>query len=471
MKQIFTLVLTCTFTLNLLAQSGSNAAPELVFQNPVLKAGIDKKEGAVYRFSNVTSGIDAEVKLKKFSRTDLVMTSVDNPSIGWSKAFQPEFGLQGTVQPNQQWFVDFELAFYKAGTTTRQKLSKVTMTSLDVDGDGNSISEYVVMNNVNTMALSPITYLSGLTAPLLALGQNATCDACGASNILVACNACGGDGQANGDQCTSCDGSGKLVNVCRHAYHQSTTVNGPVTNFTNIDTLSTQVMATFTYLDVDRLTFRYGGKSAANSSNGSGVRMNSLWFRQFSLAPIGTLPVKLSGFTASYDKKNVLLQWTGMEDNFSHYVLQRSTDGRSYSDIAVIFTAGNGQQQQYRYKDQNVSSATNAVFYRLLMVDLTKEGSYSEVKAVRLGTSEAAISLATYPNPVKSEVRVTLPANWQGKPVMLTLYSANGTRMLQKYFGQTGQTESLQLSSLPRGTYVVSAVSEGAEARQTLIKD
>ena len=39
-------------------------APELVFMNPVLKSGTANKEGAIYRFSNVTEGIDAEVKLK-----------------------------------------------------------------------------------------------------------------------------------------------------------------------------------------------------------------------------------------------------------------------------------------------------------------------------------------------------------------------------------------------------------------------
>lgn len=44
----------------------SQSGPELIFQNPVLVNGTANQQGAVYRFSNVTAGVDAEVKLKNF---------------------------------------------------------------------------------------------------------------------------------------------------------------------------------------------------------------------------------------------------------------------------------------------------------------------------------------------------------------------------------------------------------------------
>ena len=101
---------------NIIAQ-----VPELVFTAPVLKSGQANKEGAIYRFSNVTNGVDAEVKLKKFSRNDIVMADVDLASLGWDKAFQPQFGLPGNVAPGQKWFIEFEVKLFQSGTNKNRR--------------------------------------------------------------------------------------------------------------------------------------------------------------------------------------------------------------------------------------------------------------------------------------------------------------------------------------------------------------
>ncbi|MGZ5220933.1 MAG: hypothetical protein ACXWC7_12670, partial [Chitinophagaceae bacterium] len=225
--------------------------PEIAFTNPVLKSGTANKQGAVYRFSNVTNGVDAELTLKKFSRNDIVMQSVDLSGMGWEKALQPQFGLPGLVQPNQNWYIDFELNFYKAGTNKKTKLSKVVFTALDVDGDGWSIGEYATFANPSSAEYSPVTLLAGGIVDIL----DPIADA----------------GELN-------------------------TIFGTVQNFFNIDTSATQVMATFSYLNKDKVTFRYGARSGANSSNGAGIRLNSLWAKPFSLDAWVTLPVNFSAF-------------------------------------------------------------------------------------------------------------------------------------------------------------------------------
>src|SRR4028118_1128844 len=116
-KKFFLLLVAMALTVFVLAQGKTDTAvvPELVFMNPVLVSGTANKEGAVYRFPNVTTGVDAEIRLKKFSRNDIVMSNVDLPNMGWEKAFQPQFGLAGYVSPNQHWYIDFECTFYEAG--------------------------------------------------------------------------------------------------------------------------------------------------------------------------------------------------------------------------------------------------------------------------------------------------------------------------------------------------------------------
>ncbi len=452
------------------------AAPELVFMNPVLKQGQANKAGAVYRFANVTTGIDAEIKLKKFSRNDIVMKTVDNSALGWPKAFQPEFGLSGTVKPWQNWYIDFELTFYEAGTNKKRRVSKFDLTALDVDGDGNSVSEYAVFDNPTSIIYSTVSYLTNQSAGLE--GQSFTCPEDGLLSPLLPCVACLGDGKSglwNIDICSSCDGVGLKYTLCTHPYDgvNGSTVTGPVENFVNIDTLATQVMATYQYVDKDKITFRYGGKSGAKSSNGSGIRLNSLWFRQFSLsATHATLPVKLTNFTASLDNKNVILNWTGHEENFSHYVLQRSTDGKSFSDVAVIFANGNDGTASYKYRDANVSTPTNMLFYRLKLVDRIEEVfSHSDVKVIRMNKEEESMKLVTYPNPVADQLKLTLPAAWQGKPVMIELYSANGVRIQAIQLGNAGQTEILQMDRYSRGVYLVKVVCNEEIAQQRIVKN
>ena len=457
-------------------EAGTGTAPELQFKNPVLKRGQANKQGAVYRFSNVTPGIDAEVELKKFSSSKIVMQSIDLASMGWDKAFQPQFGIPGLVQPWQNWYIDFEMTFYEAGTNRKQRVAKMDLTALDVDGDGNSITEYAVFETPSNIIYSTVSYLTNQSAGLL--GQTFTCPLDALSSALVSCTACGGDGKGgiwNIAPCTACDAGGLIYDDCDHPYDgvNGSSLLGPVENFFNIDTLATQVMATYQYVDKDRIRFRYGAKSGAKSSNGSGVRLNSLWFRQFSMTPQVVLPVKLTNFAATYDKKNVKLSWTGHEENFSHYVLQRSVDGKEFADVTTVFATNNANAEtNYAFKDMNVSSSTGMLFYRLQMVDNTKEAAkLSEVKAIRLSREQDGLKLATYPNPVVDQLRVTLPSAWQGKPVMIELYNINGVRIQNIQLGAASQTETLEIGKHSKGVYLVKASCENEVAQERIIKN
>ena len=420
-------MLLAAFFISPFAQA-QEAAPELVFINPVLVSGTDNTQGAIYRFPNVISGIDAEVKLKKFSRPDIVMTTIDNSTFGWDKAFQPQFGLPGLVQPYQHWYIDFEMTFYIAGTHDKKKVKRFDITSLDVDGDGNSISEYITVEKPSSISYSTVTYLAD--------GIDLDVD--------------DEDGTTGGNN-----------------------VNGPIDNFINIDTTATQVMTTYSYLDKDGFKFRIGGKSSSLSSNGSGVRLNSMWFRSFSLAPLGTLPVKLTAFTAAYDKNDVTLNWeTAQEENFSHFVVERSSDGKSFSEITTLFPANGKGKAIYIYNDKNVNNANGIYYYRIKSVDKTKETSFSSVRVVKFSkNSQSALSLSTYPNPVANQLKVTLPGLWLNKAVVLELFNTQGICVQTIKHSNASQTEMLQLGNLYKGMYIVKASCDKETIHQQIIKN
>jgi hypothetical protein len=465
------LLLALVFSLTSQAQT----SPELIFRDPVLVSGTANQQGALYRFSNVGTqngqSIDAELRLRRFSRTDIVMLDVDLASLGWVNALQPQFGLAGIVPANQNWYIDFELTFFEGGKTRRKKMDKVDFTALDVDGDGWSISEYASFTNPSSVAFPAVSNL--MNTPAGSLGQTLTCGECGTASPLVMCTNCAGGGDNGDSPCGNCQGSGALHNECDHAYQGviGNILQGPVQNFNNIDTNATQVMATYKFLNTDQVKFRYGARSGSLSSNGSGIRLNSMWSKEFSMTPWVMLPVNFAGLAVLYTNGDAAISWQAPNgEALNHFTIQRSTDGKTYSDIATVLA--NTTTAAYQYKDRAVNSSTGVVYYRVLGVDKTKEAQYSAVKTLRLSASEArTIALTTYPNPVATDVRITLPHAWQGKAVGLHLYTAGGIMAKSIQLGSAGQTETLAMSGLAKGLYVVKATCGGQAAQRRIVKN
>ena len=136
----------------------------LNFQNPQLQSGTALSVGAVYRFSNVATDIDALVEIKSFNNATLTQIDVNN--FGVQSAFQPE--VRANSQNAGNYSVDFDIKFVQSGTTTPVELRKVLATGIDIDGDnvrvreaselgGNQFTSYAIDSNSRLTAteLSP----------------------------------------------------------------------------------------------------------------------------------------------------------------------------------------------------------------------------------------------------------------------------------------------------------------------------
>lgn len=428
MKQVFlTLVLLPLLALSGFAQT--TVISELVFQNPVLVSGTAGKDGAIYRFNNVAAGTDATVKIAGRSGSSVVLTNIDVKDMGWNKAFQPQLGIPGYVPCGQNWWMDFEMRFYYANTMDKKKLGGFSATAIDVDGDGVSIQEYLQMNKTASITYCPVNYL----AP-----QSAAAISCTYDNVEY--NKVGTDRK----------------------------VLGPVRNFYNIDTAGTPVMATFCYTDKDMIAFRYGAKSGSVVSN-AGERLNSLWFKTFTLTPPSLLPIKFSSFTATYAKKKANLTWTAQSDEtLGYFVVERSIDGVNFEAVgqqpAAMGTAS------YSFTDEGVPATASIVYYRIQSREKSGEANFSSIKTIRL-SKDASLSLSIYPNPVQHTANVTLPAAWQSQPVTVAVYNSTGIEVQRASIQAASQTEALDLGRLAKGFYVVKAVCNGQWSEQRIIKN
>jgi len=164
--------------------------------------------------------------------------------------------------------------------------------------------------------------------------------------------------------------------------------------------------------------------------------------------PVATLPVNLTSFTASSNNGQALLQWqTSGEENAKEFMIQHSTDGNGWKDLAAISAAGNSITiHNYQFTDPQPVKGNN--YYRLLQTDLNGKSIFSEVRSVQFSKTSSVFTVLN--NPVQNAV-IRVQVN---VATSLCLYNADGKTVLKKQCS-TG-LQLLYVSHLPKGIYYLS---------------
>ena len=78
------------------------------------------------------------------------------------------------------------------------------------------------------------------------------------------------------------------------------------------------------------------------------------------------------------------LSWQHEKDKqVSHFILERSFDGQSFQEAALVFTSDNDDMAAYNYADRLSAMASSEVFYRLKIVDMNGSYHYSAITAIQ----------------------------------------------------------------------------------------
>ena len=408
------------------AQSGGG---KLDFKNPKLITGTAGNDGAVYEFKNIGDKLDARVKIKGRSSSLVYLVDIDKKSSGFDKAWQPHVGYNNNrTNSATEWWMDFEISFVEKDKTTPATIKEFDLSAIDIDGNGDKIREFVSFYNLKsyTVEQNSILSISNLLGTLLS----------GLTGV-----------------------TGKRF-------------DGPTLNFANIDTSGTSVMVTANYQNTQSFTVRTG--AVASGANSATERMYSLYYQTFTYTQPSqaTLPVKIKTFDTKLNDAKVVIDWTtGEEINFSHFVIERSTNGLDYKEIAVVFGDNNAGNNAYAYTDAVNTNASGLIYYRLKMVDRDGTSKFSNVRIVKLNAKNAIVTVSTYPNPVTNELRITIPANWQNKQVSYEMISLNGVIVKQQINQHASQTETIMVNNLQSGNYVVRLKAGSESAVQMIVKN
>jgi hypothetical protein len=116
------------------------------------------------------------------------------------------------------------------------------------------------------------------------------------------------------------------------------------------------------------------------------------------LIPMFVVLIAASFTTGATDKKEavvliksrtqskILLNWQPLPGDISHYVIERSVNGRGYYDAGLVFTDDVTRELEYFFTDDLKMNYGGTLYYRLRVVKMDKSEIITPVTVVgRIG--------------------------------------------------------------------------------------
>ena len=176
------------------------------------------------------------------------------------------------------------------------------------------------------------------------------------------------------------------------------------------------------------------------------------------------LPVTWLEFRGESMDNGVRLRWkTSTEQNSSHFEVERSLNGSSFTKLGTVKAAGNSNRiMSYEFLDKTAPSGS--LHYRLRQVDIDKRFSYSSTVRVN-STGRASLSIG--PNPTSGEATLQLSAGWTGS-YECRIISASGA-VVYRQAGLRAGSHKIDLSRWSPGLYRVTLWENGENVDQQWI--
>jgi hypothetical protein len=186
------------------------------------------------------------------------------------------------------------------------------------------------------------------------------------------------------------------------------------------------------------------------------------------------LPITLINFSAALQaNQEVLLKWaTAMEQDNKEFIVQRSTDALSFTDVKTLAGAGNSlSAREYVTSDEYPISGTS--YYRLKQVDFDGTTSFSKVASVRIkGSAGSGLSVqSAKPNPFQGQTEINFSVPAPAK-VTLTVSDALGKVIAtEKINAQAGaNTYLLKGDKLSNGVYFLNLTNGRESSRFKVVR-
>ena len=364
-------------------------APTLKFHSPVLLSGTDGQQGAVYLFQNVIPGVDAHIEIAGLFGGATLYNIDDSAGIGYYDAFQPYVG----AAPNDTSYIDWIISFKVSGTTTDTMLSCLSVTGVDVDGDGAYLKEFIEAATPGSIAIDPYSILQ-----------------------------------------VSFDGvRSKAV---------ATIYNIPL-----IDTAHHEAMFQMNFTNISTLHYRNGAISTYSAQQ---IRQTCIYFKPFFQSFI-LLTARILSFAAKPVGNFTRLEWSASnEDDIRNYTMEKSADGTNWKELQTLNRGIYTTINNYFVTDLETN---NNNYYRLKQLDIRGSVIYSKVIQLHnLNSSQKGVTHNTLTkNSINFQIYGTANVEY-----VIEYYTMTGIKLKQDRFQihpGINSTSSQFKSQMPAGLY------------------
>lgn len=181
------------------------------------------------------------------------------------------------------------------------------------------------------------------------------------------------------------------------------------------------------------------------------------------------LPVEALQLEAKPQVSSVDLTWTTtMEENNSHYIIERSKDGQDFVPIGRMEAVGQSTTTtEYRSTDFAPQNGLN--YYRLQQVDNDGTTALSNVVTALFEPKHATVMVV--PNPARDQAELLLSTAYEGD--LLVRITDGSGRLVASFLTPSGvQRMELPIAKLEGGSYTVQLLTEKGEphARTRFVK-
>jgi hypothetical protein len=237
--------------------------------------------------------------------------------------------------------------------------------------------------------------------------------------------------------------------------HDQLIRNGDITLAGTLTVTETGAVPIGTYTIINLSTGTVSGSFATtNLPSGYTLQVNASNVQVVKSPP---LPLHLLSFTAQKTGDNkVNLQWvTAEEQNVSHFEVQRSLNGISYTRIGTVQALNNPAGGAYRYRDERPPGKAN--YYRLRMIDIDSNFEISPVRKVVVDKEN--YSLTIYPNPATDNIQIDFSSGENS--ILVNIFDMGGKLVLSKTVNNDLLIK-ISVQSLGAGIYSLQ-VSDGIQ--------
>jgi len=244
--------------------------------------------------------------------------------------------------------------------------------------------------------------------------------------------------------------------------YQDGTYNGQGTVMTYTDTGTWKPMGTrgfvpSTYFSRNSLVIDGNNTPLiAFSDNSQGGKVSMM--KYFS----DPLPISFLSINALKNERSVILIWkTENELNTTNFIIQHSSDGKSFSVINSIAAIGSGANN-YEFFDNKPAVGMN--YYRLQSVDKDGSSTYSKVVSINFADKE---SISIIPNPAKDFATIRFSKAQENST--LAVYDISGKPVIKEMLNGSLKSYQLNTQKLKNGVYVIKINSSTGSYNEKLL--